>query len=175
MAARVDSFMRDGGVEGVPAREALEKRHGDPVGAAFVIGSAILFADRHAIGGEGAIKVGVPLVPVLNDRLGGRIFPLGKPLNLLDVEHGIAFQEGDTALALGLGRAALALFWGETASIDDHGTALPFTNATAKLPRLFEGHPSGIAIAAPPRLRPQQQEVEERKSPRTTTRPQCAS
>jgi hypothetical protein len=80
-------------------------------------------------------------------KLGGRggkrsgLEALGQSVNLLGVENGIAFEEGDFAFDVFAFFVGLGL--GETVGIDNEGTGFTFADLAAKFLGLLVGHPEG--------------------------------
>ena len=80
-------------------------------------------------------------------KLGGRggkrsgLEAFGESINLVGVENGIAFEEGDFAFDVFAFFVGLGL--GETVGIDNEGTGFTFANLAAKFLGLLVGHPEG--------------------------------
>ena len=80
-------------------------------------------------------------------KLGGRggkrsdLEALGQSVNLVGVENGIAFEEGDFAFDVFAFFVGLGL--GETVGIDNEGTGFTFADLAAKFLGLLVGHPEG--------------------------------
>ncbi len=73
-------------------------------------------------------------------RLRLRVVVLGQAFDLLDVEDGVALQEGD--LALDLLAVAVLLGLGDGVGIHDQRTLLALADVGVQLDRLLERHPA---------------------------------
>ena len=85
--------------------------------------------------------------------------PFGQALDLLDVEDGVAFHEGDCAFGL---LAGLAVGFGanDLVGVHDKASVLALAHIGLEFERLLEGHPDGCCIPFLDRFRPQHQDID---------------
>ena len=145
MARPVGAFMRQRGVIAFGIAERLEGRHLHEIGADIVIGHIAAMADIGSCRGKERLGA-LDALHRIKPRLGQRMEMRGQAFDLLDIEHGIGFQERDrlfgflAALLIGAGA-------GERAGINDRAAVLAFADMGSKLERLPEGHPDRCAVA----------------------------
>ena len=139
---------------GVP--EGLEGRHLYVIRAFGVVGAGSAVPDV----GAGRGKEPVGYLDALRQgegrgvRFRGQV--RGQAFALLGIGHGVAFHEGDRALALRTIFIGLAA--GDAVGVDDELAMLALAHVSAQLLRLFEFQPEGTGIAFchgghPPQLR----------------------
>src|SRR3546814_13434100 len=90
------------------------------------------------------------------DALGNRKAPFGTAVDLLGVEHIIAFEERDAALPFPFALHGLAppILRGDGTAKDDSPPLPAGAAPAAQLLPLIVGHPVGLGLTAPPVLRP---------------------
>jgi hypothetical protein len=139
------AFMRQRGVIAFGIAERLERRHLHEIGADIVIRHVAAMADIGFGGGKkpfGALNALHRIEPRFRHRMEMR----GQALDLLDIEHGVGFQERDRLFGF-LSGLLIGAAAGERAGINDHAAALAFADMGVQFQRLPEGHPDRGAIA----------------------------
>ena len=144
VASPVHALMGEGRIVGRRVVERADRRHLHIVGRRRVERPIAAIAHPHPDTGEEFVSLGDPFGT--DDRGDRRRKPLrAKSVDLLDVEHGVGFQIADRVF-FGLAFAVLALF--HKLVRENHLSALlALADGRAEGERLFEGHPSRLAVA----------------------------
>jgi hypothetical protein len=96
----------------------------------------------------------------IKKRRGRRIEPRGQSFHLLDIEDGVAFQEGNIPLGF---LSALPIRLGtdcDLACIDDEGPNLALADMRPMFERLLERHPDRGSVTARDRFAPQHDDID---------------
>jgi len=126
MPRPMGAFMGERGVIAFGIAERLKGRHLHEISTDIVIGHVAAMADISTGGSEKAFR---PLNPLhrVKPWLGKRVKVRGQSFNLLDIEHGIGFQEWDRGLRL-LAGFLIGAGARKGAGIDNTAAALAFAD-----------------------------------------------
>ena len=152
------AFMRQRSVIAFGIAERFERRHLHEVGFDIVIGHIAAVTDvGFCIGKErlGALNALHRIEPWFGNRMEMR----RQAFDLLDIEHGIGFEERDGFLCI-LSRLLIRAAAGHGAGIHNRAAALALADMGVQFQRLPEGHPDRSAVAFGDRLAPQHQHID---------------
>ena len=136
---RVNQFMQDRAVVTLGIAESLEGRHLHVVEFLRVVGAVAAVLSRSPRGSDEGFGAFDALHGV--ERRGGfRVVDFGQAVDLLDVEHAVAFHVGDFALGVLAGRVVM-LGAGDAVGVHDQRGFFAFANLRAQLRGLPVGDP----------------------------------
>jgi hypothetical protein len=148
----MSAFMRQRGVVAFGVAERLKRRHLHEIGADIVIGHIAAVPDVRFGRGKEFFR---PLNALhrVKPWLDNRVEMRGQSFDLLDIEHGIGFQERDCFRRL-LPRVCIGAGAGDLAGVHNRAAALAFADMGVEFQRLPERHPDRGAVPFTDRVAP---------------------
>ena len=143
----VDALVCQRRVVALRVAERLERRHPDMV-VRYRIAGRIAAADDVDFGRrEERLGAFDALDRIENRRIRPCVVVLRQSVDLLDIEDGVAFHEGDDRFGI-LAGLFVTLCARDGVGIDDERAVFSLADIAAKLKRLLEGHPDRRCITA---------------------------